>query len=251
MTTRRRVLLIVVILLSPLLAGGSGAWSSFCKLAIDSAALLAKTRSDAPLTLPLSAMSAWQKDALLRVEDPSFYEHHGVDLHTPGQGLTTITQALVKWIYFEHFRPGVFNKLRQTLIAHYVLDPSLSKLAQLKLFINRVYLGSMDGVPVYGLARAAEVYYGKPFAKLEEAEYLSLVAVINSPDGFHLRRRPAANGERVRRIQKLLSGEYEPKALRDMYYGPLDAETQIIPGPGVLSVFTLLKGAHAMLTLPA
>jgi membrane carboxypeptidase/penicillin-binding protein len=231
MTTRRRVLLIVAILLSPLLAGAVWCVVVTLQARRDSPALLAKTRSDAPLTLPLSAMSPWQKDALLRVEDPSFYEHRGVDLHTPGQGLTTITQALVKWIYFEHFRPGVFNKIRQTLIAHYVLDPSLSKSAQLELFINRVYLGSMDGVPVHGLARAAEVYYGKPFAKLGETEYLSLVALINSPDGFHLRRRPAANAERVRRIQKLLSGEYEPKALRDMYYGPLDTETQSYLAP--------------------
>ena len=98
MTTRRRVLLIVAILLSPLLAGVIWCVAVTLQARHDSAALLAKARSDVPLVLPLSAMSAWQKDALLRVEDPSFYEHHGVDLHTPGQGLTTITQALVKWI---------------------------------------------------------------------------------------------------------------------------------------------------------
>ena len=231
MTTRRRVLLLVAFLLAPLVAGAAWCVAVTLQARHQSAALLAKVRRDFPPTLPLAALSPWHKDALLRVEDPSFYQHHGVDLHTPGQGLTTITQALVKWIYFEHFRPGVLNKIRQTLIARYALDPSLSKSAQLELFINRVSLGSMDGTPVYGLARAAELYYGKPFALLGDTEYLSLIAMINSPEGFHLRRRPAANAERVRRIEKLLAGEYTPKALRDMYYGPLDGETQSYLAP--------------------
>lgn len=55
--------------------------------------------------------------------------------------------------------------------------------------------------------------------------------MINSPEGFHLRRGAAANAERVHRIQELLAGEYTPKALRDMYYGPLDAETQSYLAP--------------------
>ncbi len=231
MTTRRRVLLVIAFLLSPLVAGAVWCVAVTLQARHQSAALLAQVRRDFPPTLPLAALSAWHQDVLLRVEDPSFYQHHGVDLHTPGQGLTTITQALVKWIYFEHFRPGVLNKIRQTLIARYALDPSLSKSAQLELFINRVYLGSTDGAPVYGLARAAEVYYGRPFSLLGDTEYLSLIAMINSPEGFHLQRRPAANAERVRRIEKLFAGEYTPKALRDMYYGPLDADTQSYLAP--------------------
>lgn len=47
-------------------------------------------------TLDISDLSAWQLDALLKIEDPAFYRHKGVDLKTPGAGLTTITQSLVK-----------------------------------------------------------------------------------------------------------------------------------------------------------
>ena len=39
--------------------------------------------------------SGW-KEIILKVEDPGFYEHNGVDLSTAGAGLTTITQGLVK-----------------------------------------------------------------------------------------------------------------------------------------------------------
>lgn len=228
---RRRILLALAALLAPIVA--TLVWSTITVLEARGATpeLLAEARRRLPLTLKPTDLSRWQLDALLSVEDPSFYQHHGVDLHTPGQGLTTITQALVKWIYFEHFTPGPANKLRQTVIARWALDPALSKESQLELFINMVYLGTVEGEPIHGLGRAALAYYRKPVGELDQPEYLSLVAMINSPVGFHLRDRPAANAERVRRMQKLLSGEYKPKALRDMYYGPLDAETQAYLAP--------------------
>lgn len=48
-------------------------------------------------------------NALLSVQDPTFYSHRGFDFNTPGAGLTTITQALVKFLYFDDFRPGFQN----------------------------------------------------------------------------------------------------------------------------------------------
>lgn len=50
----------------------------------------------AGLALRASDLSPWQRRALLAIEDPAFYRHHGVDLKTPGAGLTTITQSLVR-----------------------------------------------------------------------------------------------------------------------------------------------------------
>ena len=50
-------------------------------------------------------------EMLLAVQDPAFYTHHGMDLSTPGAGLTTLTQALVKFLYFDEFKPGVFASL--------------------------------------------------------------------------------------------------------------------------------------------
>lgn len=223
---RRPVLFALAALLAPIVA--TSIWATLTVLQARRATpeRLAEARRRRPLTLKPTDLSRWQLDALLSVEDPSFYRHRGVDFHTPGQGLTTITQALVKWIYFERFEPGAVNKLRQTVIARWALHPALSKESQLELFINLVYLGTVEGEPVHGLGRAALAYYHKPVTELDQPEYLSLVAMINSPVGFHVRDRPAANAERVRRIQRLLSGDYKPKALRDMYYGPLDAETQ-------------------------
>lgn len=177
------------------------------------------------MVLKVSDLSEWQLNALLKIEDPAFYRHKGVDLRTPGAGLTTITQGLVKMYYFERFEAGL-AKIKQTLIARFALDPLVAKDLQLQLFINNVYLGDVNGEPVYGFDKAARVYYGKPVNQLSQKEYLSIVAMINSPQGFHILKRPAANAERTERLMKVVSGEYRPKHLMDMYYGKLDRETQ-------------------------
>lgn len=171
--------------------------------------------------LAVTDLSPRQREILLKVEDPAFYRHGGVDLTTPGAGLTTITQGLVKVLYFEKFQPGV-AKVRQTLIAYYALDPLMGKDEQLRLFINRIGLG--EGT--HGFAEGARHYFGKEFAELTEDEYLALVAMIVAPQNFNLRQHPERNQERVARIKRLVAGQYQPKGLCDQYYGPLDAETQ-------------------------
>jgi hypothetical protein len=67
-------------------------------------------------------LSSRQLEILLKVEDPSFYTHHGVDFTTPGAGWTTITQALAKRFYFDDFQQGLM-KVKQTLCAWLALDP--------------------------------------------------------------------------------------------------------------------------------
>lgn len=161
-----------------------------------------------------------QLKILLMVEDPAFFEHGGVDLSTPGAGLTTITQALVKIHYFKAFKPGP-AKIKQTLIAYFALDPLISKKDQLKLFINELGFGHGQR----GLVSAARHYFGKAFAELSDDQYIALIAMLNSPQGFNVKDRPEANAKRVAAIKKLVDQGYRPKGLCDMYYGPLDEET--------------------------
>ena len=153
---------------------------------------------------------------LLTVEDPNFYSHHGVDLLTPGAGITTVTQGIVKYHYFEHFKPGV-AKLKQSLIA-LVLNGRVDKTTQLRIFVNTIYMGTVDERRVSGLSDAARVYYGKDFSELSRDEYLSLVAMIVGPDGFNVRKHPAENAERVGRIKRLLNRECQPVNNGDVYY---------------------------------
>jgi membrane peptidoglycan carboxypeptidase len=162
-------------------------------------------------------LSDQRLSVLLAVEDPTFPWHRGVDLTTPGAGMTTITQGLVKLLYFPRgFKQGI-AKIRQTLIAEYALDPLVSKEDQIGLFLNGCYMGSEQGKSVYGYANAARAYFGKGLSALADDEFESLVAMHIEPDA--LKPGTAANLERVRRIQSYLSGRYTPVDLLDVGYG--------------------------------
>jgi len=167
--------------------------------------------------LRLSALSAERQQELLAVEDPRFFRHHGVDFSTPGQGMTTITQGLVKIFYFDKFVPGV-AKIEQSLIARFVLDPSMSKADQLHAFLNHAYFGTYAGQDVVGFEAASEVYFGRSFDRLNNDQFLSVVAMLMAPDRLDPLTHRGSNRERVLRIKLLLSGECRPEGLRDVTY---------------------------------
>ena len=130
--------------------------------------------------------------------------------------MTTITQGLVKLLYFPNgFRPGI-AKIRQTLIAQYVLDSLVSKDDQLLLFLNIVYLGHKDDKAVHGFTNAARVYFDKEFAVLTNEEFLSLTAMFIGPNTF--KPGTPAHDERMQRIHAYLSGKCQPAGLLDVEY---------------------------------
>lgn len=155
------------------------------------------------LELAPDSLSAAQLHALLAVADPHFFTHEGWDFQ--GGTMTTITQSLVKGLYFERFRPGI-RKIRQSLIARFALDPQLSKQEQLRLFINTIWLGSVAGRPVEGFADGAREFYGKEFAALTFDEYLSLL-MFDRPAELNVHVNPQGNARRVRQIKRLLAGK--------------------------------------------
>lgn len=170
------------------------------------------------MKLELSDFSNEQLQALLKVQDPDFFNHKGFDISTPGTGVTTISQGLVKMYYFENFKPGI-QKIKQSLISRFAFDVMTPKDTILKLFVNEVYLGQHDGQEVKGFENAAHVYLNKSFSELSWDEYLGLVAMIRSPNNLHCIRNKDVNEERVARIKKVLAGEYVPRNNSDWLYG--------------------------------
>jgi membrane carboxypeptidase/penicillin-binding protein len=154
-------------------------------------------------------LSPAQLQALLAVQDPHFFTHKGWDF--AGGTMTTITQALVKGLYFRHFQPGL-PKIRQSLIARFALDPHVSKTDQLRLFINTAWLGQIDGRDIEGFSQAADAFYGKRFADLTFDEFLSLL-VLDMPADLNVKRNPDGNRRRVRQIKRLLAGQCQRPGL--------------------------------------
>lgn len=179
-------------------------------------ALIEAARTRYPGQLTVRNMSPQRKAMLLTIEDPTFERHHGVDLETPGAGMTTLTQGLVKLIYFpEGYHAGI-AKIRQTLIAQYALDAQVSKDDQLGLVLNFCYLGNEKGREVHGFGDAAMTYFGKKFEDLTDEEFLSLVAMLISPNA--LKPGTPENATRVERIHRVLAGELKPASLLDADY---------------------------------
>lgn len=170
-----------------------------------------ETSGLAPTDLPVG----WLDD-LLTVEDPSFFEHSGIDLTSPGAGITTLTQGLAKVHYFDDFKPGL-AKYKQSVLA-LQLDHAMSKDDQLVLYLNTARLGHVEGRGISGFEEAAQAYFSKPFDQLTHDDFLSLVAMLVGPNHFHVTRHPARNRERVQRIQALLEGRCAPQGLMDVYF---------------------------------
>ena len=172
-----------------------------------------------PPTLDPAQISKVRREWLLAVDDPTFYRHHGLDSRTPGAGYTTITQGIVKFLFFEGFRPGLlrWRKVQQTVIA-LAFNARVSKEEQLRLFVNNAYLGNQRGRGVRGFPEASEAYFGKSFAQLSDDEYLGIVAMLVAPGKYSLALHPEQNHERVQRIKRLLARECEPTAVEDVEY---------------------------------
>ena len=155
-------------------------------------------------------------DALLRVEDPTFRTNKGIDLSTPGAGMTTLSQGLGKRLFFAGFEPG-FAKLELMALTRFALFPIVAKDKVLNAFLATAYLGTDRGRAVTGFADGARVWFGKPLNSLSDREFLSLVAMLPAPDRLKPGRDDGARAERVTRIERLLAGRCRPTGLRDVY----------------------------------
>lgn len=181
--------------------------------------IVEQSERSAKLSLDPATFTPTRHEWLIAVDDPMFYHHHGIDSRTRGAGYTTITQGLVKILYFDDFQPGLFRwrKVKQTIIA-IAFNARVSKEEQLRLFVNCVHLGNRDGHDVRGFSSASEEYLGKPFAQISDEEYLKLLAMVVAPDKYNVATHPDRNHDRVGRIKRLLAGACVPRDVSDVEY---------------------------------
>ncbi len=190
-------------------------------------------RASTPRLLDLRSLPQGTVDILLKVEDPSFREHHGIDPLAKGQGLVTLTRGLVHAVYLDRVDLSGIGGGMQSMyrfvdriagpvdlgpdVMAIVVDRRLGKTRQLQLFLQHVYMGRHGNRQVYGLPDAARAYFGKDVSRLSRREIVTLVAMMVGPNQFHPVRHPDALAERVRRIERLLRGGCQPSGFRDVY----------------------------------
>ncbi|WP_193174493.1 transglycosylase domain-containing protein [Oricola nitratireducens] len=145
---------------------------------------------------------------LLKVQDPAFFDHRGVDFRSPGAGLTTISQSASKRLAFENFRPGV-GKIRQTGYA-LGLEARLEKSQILALWLDTLEMGRGPDGWMTGFFEASETIFGQSPANIDHEQFLELVAVMIAPGKYDLRGEDPALRERVSRIARLVEGQCAP-----------------------------------------
>jgi len=131
--------------------------------------------------------------ALLAVEDPSFYDHHGIVLSNIVEafftnlkeqdlvmGGSTITQQLSKNIYLDQQK--TFQRKIAELFFVHDLEGSLTKDEILELYVNIIYFG--DGY--YGIKEASEGYFKTSPKNLTMAQSTLLAWLPQAPAVYQL-----------------------------------------------------------------
>ncbi|HVE57204.1 MAG TPA: transglycosylase domain-containing protein, partial [Pyrinomonadaceae bacterium] len=147
--------------------------------------------------------------AITVTEDRAFFEHYGVnfrgiaralwrryekeDDNSPiaKQGGSSITQQLVKNLLLSN-EQTLTRKATEAFMS-IILETRLSKEEIFTLYANQIYLGQQNGISIYGVGEASNVYFGKDVSQLNLSEAAFLAGIIRSPNRYN----PYKNLERV------------------------------------------------------
>lgn len=164
------------------------------------------------------------QEAFIAIEDSRFYDHSGIDFKgiaraiysnvlakgAANQGASTITMQLARNAFL-NAEKTLDRKIKESLLA-VRLEQELSKQEILELYLNKIYLGKS----AYGVAAAAEVYYGKTLNQLTLAQSAMIAGLPKAPSRYN----PVVNPERamIRRnyiLQRMLELNYIKQAEYD------------------------------------
>jgi penicillin-binding protein 1A len=139
--------------------------------------------------------------AILDTEDQRFYEHSGVDFlglvragivflisGKKSQGASTITMQVARDFFLN--RQKTFNRKFNEILLAFKIDRSFNKNEILELYLNKIYFGNR----AYGVAAAAQIYYGKSLNELTIAETATIAGLPQAPS----RSNPIINPKSAR-----------------------------------------------------
>jgi penicillin-binding protein 1A len=139
------------------------------------------------------------REAFVAAEDQRFFTHHGFDYSgvlraavvdlTSGdfsQGASTITMQAARNMFLS-FDKTIRRKLQEIFLT-YRMEHEFTKEQILITYLNVIFLGQRS----YGVAAAAETYFGKPLDQLSVAEAATLAGIPQAPSRFNPITNPKA-----------------------------------------------------------
>jgi penicillin-binding protein 1A len=147
------------------------------------------------------------REAFVSAEDQRFYTHHGfdysgvlraalVDLTSRdySQGASTITMQAARNMFLT-FDKSLRRKLQEIFLT-YRMEHEFTKEQILQAYLNVIFLGQRS----YGVAAAAETYFGKPLDQLSVAEAATLAGIPQAPSKYNPVTNPKAAQARRRYV---------------------------------------------------
>ena len=148
-------------------------------------------------SIELSEIPVRMQQAIVAIEDASYWTHNGVDIKAiaraadanaeageVSQGGSTITQQYVKNALLDDERT-ISRKVEEAALAM-ALERAYSKEVILEQYLNTIYFGS----GAYGVQAAALDFFGVPASRLTLAQAALLAGVVQSPTRWDPRRNP-------------------------------------------------------------
>jgi penicillin-binding protein 1A len=156
------------------------------------------------------------REAFVSAEDQRFYTHHGFDYSgmlravwvdlTSGkysQGASTITMQAARNMFLT-LDKSIKRKLQEIFVA-YRMEHEFTKEQILQTYLNVIFLGQRS----YGVAAAAETYFGKPLDQLSVAEAATLAGLPQAPSNYNPVTNPKAAQTRRRYVlQQMVKLKY-------------------------------------------
>ncbi len=173
------------------------------------------------------------RQAFIAAEDRRFRQHPGVDYQglaraiwylvrtgEKGPGGSTITMQLARNLFLTRERTYI-RKLREIFLALRI-EQELDKDTILELYLNKIYLGQR----AYGVAAAAEVYYGRPLAELTLAQQAMIAGLPKAPSLWNPISDPeSARNRRAYVLGRMLdTGFIDAARYRTAMAAPITAE---------------------------
>ncbi|MFZ5997719.1 MAG: penicillin-binding protein 1A [Nitrospirota bacterium] len=137
------------------------------------------------------------KKAFIAIEDQRFYSHPGVDLigilralykdimaHSIVEGGSTITQQLTKMLFLKPEK-SLSRKIKEAIISIQI-EKRYTKDEILGMYLNKSYFGTR----AYGIAAAAQTYFGKSVEELSVAEAAMLAGLQKAPTMYSPFKNP-------------------------------------------------------------
>lgn len=167
-------------------------------------------------SVPIDEMPDHVIKAVLATEDRRFFDHFGIDffgltramsenVRANGvvQGGSTITQQLAKNLFLSNERT-IERKVKEAFLSIW-LEMNLSKKEILQLYLDRAYLGG----GTFGIAAAADFYFGKDIKDVTLAEAAMLAGLFKAPTKYapHI-NLPAARGRANVVLTNLVDGGF-------------------------------------------